>query len=72
MQNEMTAEALFAARLLRLISEAKEIETMLREAHGRACLEITVTDSQETDLRIVEGEFATARRSLRRLLKVAP
>lgn len=72
MHEEMTAEALFAARLLRLIAEAKELTRMIQDAHGQACIGASVTDSQETDLRIIEGEFAQARRSLRRLLKVTP
>lgn len=72
MHEEMTAEALFAARLLRLIAEAEELTRMIQDAHAQACIGVPVTDSQETDLRIVEGEFAQARRSLRRLLKVTP
>lgn len=69
---ELTNEELFAARLLRLIAESKDITKQLQDAHAQACIGVPVTDSQETDLRLTEGDLANARRALRRLLKVAP
>lgn len=70
--HELSNEELFAARLLRLIAESKEITKQLQDAHAQACIGAPVTDSQETDVRIMESEFSTVRCSLRRLLKGAP
>ena len=72
--HEITDYELHAARLLRLIREGKELTAMIQEAHGKACTWAFSPPpvGHEADVRIVESEFANARRSLLRLLGETP
>ena len=64
----LTRAELAKARLLRLIAEAKVLVADLNGAYARINMP---TDDDEFAIRIIEGEFASARRALVRLREVS-